>query len=72
LKRYEGKTKEQLVNELEDMRQRVAVLEKTEVEHKQAEVILSVEEDNYQKLFGLMPIGITVHTEWACSHARIR
>ncbi len=54
------KTKGQLVSELEEMRQRVAVLEKSEVKHKQAEKILPLPAEDYQKLFELFPTGVTI------------
>ncbi len=54
------RTKEQLVNELAELRQRLAVLEKSEVKHKQAEKILPLPAEDYQKLFDLLPIGITM------------
>ncbi len=50
MKRDKEKTKEQLVNELTGMRQRVAVLEATEVEHKQAEETLRESERRYRLL----------------------
>ena len=54
------KTKERLINELEEMRQRVTVLDKSEVEHKQAKRVLSVTEKDHQRLLELLPIGITI------------
>lgn len=54
------KTKEQLANELEDVRQRVAVLEKSEVKHEQAEKVLPLPAEDYQRLFEIFPIGVTV------------
>ena len=60
MKKDQDKTKEQLMSELEDMRQRVAVLEAIEVEHKQAEKILSLPDEDYRKLFDLLPIGVVI------------
>lgn len=60
MKKDEGKTKEQLINELKEMRQRVAVLEKPEVEHEQAEKVLPLPAEDYQRLFEIFPIGVTV------------
>ena len=60
MKKDQDKTKEQLITELKEMRQRVVELEASEVEHKQAETIPSAAEENYLRMFELFPIGITV------------
>ncbi len=44
------KTKEQLVNELEDMRQRVAELEASEIQRKRAQEALRQSEEKYRTL----------------------
>ena len=54
------KTKQQLIEELDAMRQRVAVLEAPEAEHKKPEEALPLTEKDYQRLFERFPIGITV------------
>lgn len=53
-------TKEQLVVELEEMRQRIAKMEASEAECEQAEEVMSVSNEDYQRLIGLFPIGITM------------
>ncbi|MFC1892827.1 PAS domain S-box protein [Chloroflexota bacterium] len=55
-----AKTKEQLVREMKEMPQRVAVLEASEVKRKQAEKTLSLPAEYYQYLFELFPIGVTI------------
>lgn len=59
MKNDEDKTKEQLMNELVEIRQRVAKSEASEAEHKQAETTLSIPEE-YFRLFELLPIGATL------------
>ena len=54
------KTKEQLISELVEMRQQVAVLEAPGAEHKQDETIPSLAEEEYQRLFEISPIGVTI------------
>ena len=55
------KTKEQLVNELEKMRQRVAESEEaSEVGHKRVGEDSQESEGDYHKLFELLPIGVTM------------
>ncbi len=53
------KTKEQLVSELALLRQRVAELESVEAERRKAEIPLPSSEE-YQRLFELSPVGITI------------
>jgi len=55
MKKDQDKTKEQLITELKEMRQRVVKLEASEVGHKQAETIPSAAEENYLRLFELLP-----------------
>ena len=55
----EAKTKEQLINELIGLRQRVAELETSETERKKAEIPLP-DSNEYQRLFELSPMGIVV------------
>lgn len=59
------KTREKLIKEIESLRQRIAELEKSEIECKQAEVALRESEKKYRALFefnkeilGHAPIGI--------------
>ncbi len=54
------KTKEQLAEELEELRQRITELEASEAERNQAKTTLSAIEEDYQKLFENFPIGVTV------------
>jgi len=55
----EDRTKEQLMSELAMLRQRVAELEALEGKRKQAEFPLPGS-DEYQRLFELSPVGITI------------
>lgn len=52
------KTKEQLANKLEEMRQQFAVLEAENDEHKRAEEALRLSEEKYKAIFELSPDGI--------------
>lgn len=54
------KAKKQLINELEEMGQQVALLEASGEKHEQDEEIPSVIAKNYDKLYGDLPIGITI------------
>ena len=60
MKKDEDKTKEQLVSELEDIRQRVAVLEASEVERKRTEEALRESEEKLQRMFESATDGIVV------------
>ena len=51
MKKDEDKTKEQLINELEEMRQRIAELEVTQAERKPMEEALQQSEKRYRSLF---------------------
>ena len=55
-----GKTKEQLIDELLKTRQHLSKLEASDAERKQAEEIPSAAEEDYQGLFELLPIGVTM------------
>jgi len=52
------KTKEQLINELAEMRRRIAELEKSETEHKQAEEALRESENKFRSLAEESLVGI--------------
>lgn len=52
------KTKEQLINELAEMRRRIAELEKSETEHKQAEEVLRESENKFRSLAEKSLVGI--------------
>jgi len=54
------KTKEQLAAELEEMRQRIAELETSKAGRKRVDKNSQQLEESYQKLFELLPIGVTV------------
>ena len=54
------KTKEQLVQELEMLRARVAELEQVEVEHKRVEEALQASETRYRRLFETAKDGILI------------
>ena len=56
-----NKTKEQLINELEEMRQGIAELEASETERKQAEEALRESEDRYHKLSEATFEGVAIH-----------
>ncbi len=56
----EDKTKEQLINELAALRQRNSELALSEIERKQAEEACQGSEEDYKRLFELLPIGITM------------
>ncbi|MFC2025530.1 PAS domain S-box protein, partial [Chloroflexota bacterium] len=54
------KTKEQLINELEGMREQIAKLDASEVEQEQDGKTSSLSEEEYKRLFDLVPIGVTM------------
>jgi PAS domain S-box-containing protein len=54
----EEKTEDQLVNELLELRQRVAELEASEKERKRAEDALRKSEERYRTLFESLPVGL--------------
>ncbi len=56
----EDKTKEQLLNELVELRQRIAELETSETQHKQVKQTLREAEDKYRSLVDSSPDGITL------------
>ena len=53
------KTKEQLINELEGMREQIAKLDASEVEQEQDGKTSSFSEEEYKRLFDLVTIGVT-------------
>lgn len=55
---YKDKTKEQLINESAELRQRIEDLEAEEIKHKQAEEALQVSETRYRRLFEAAQDGI--------------
>ncbi len=57
----EEKTKEQLISELAEMRQRVAELEALEAEHKRAERALRESEERFRNIYEESPIGIELY-----------
>ena len=58
MKSDNGKTKEQLISELAEMRQRVAELESPKAEKKHTEESLRESEENYRDIMELAPDGI--------------
>ena len=58
MKRDQGKTKEQLTNEVEEMRQRITELERLETERRQVEETLRKSEEKYRTLVEDALIGI--------------
>ncbi|MDI6782882.1 MAG: PAS domain S-box protein [bacterium] len=59
----ENKTKEELINEMNGLRLRIAKLEKMEGEHKQMMKILMESEERYRKLTNLLPDAIGIHID---------
>ncbi len=60
MKKDQDKTKEQLITELGEMRQRVAQLEASEVERVQTEKSPLLLDESYQRLFEILPIGVAM------------
>ncbi len=60
MKKDQDKTKEQLITELGEMRQRVAQLEASEVERVQTEKSPLLLDESCQRLFEFLPIGVTM------------
>lgn len=56
----QDKVKEQLINELVELRQRVAELETAETERKPVEEVLQESEQRYRMLVGTMNDGLAV------------
>ncbi len=54
----EEKTREKLIDELVELRQRNAELEKSEIKRKQAEEVLREAKDSLQSLFEGIPVGL--------------
>jgi len=54
----EEKTREKLIDELVELRQRNAELEKSEIKHKQAEEVLREAKDRLESLFEGIPVGL--------------
>ncbi|GAH51058.1 unnamed protein product, partial [marine sediment metagenome] len=69
MRKDEGKTKEQLLNELEEMRQRIKELKASEVERKRVEERLRESEVKFRTVvesirdvvFQLSPLGIILY-----------
>ncbi|MCZ7399549.1 MAG: PAS domain-containing sensor histidine kinase [Candidatus Methanoperedens sp.] len=57
------KTKQQLINELAELRRRIAELEKSEKGRKRAENALKESEERYRSLVEFSPYGIAIHSE---------
>lgn len=55
---YQGKSKKQLINELVQLRQQNAELEKSGIKHKQAEKALREAKDRLHSLFEGIPVGL--------------
>lgn len=55
------KVKEQLINQLAELRQRIAELEALEAQHKQAEETLRESEATYRSLYSSMSEGVCLH-----------
>ncbi|MFC2071066.1 PAS domain-containing protein, partial [Chloroflexota bacterium] len=63
MKRDQTRTKEQLINELERMRSRVAELEAVETEHKRAEQASKESEERCRQLFETSMDGMYISTK---------
>jgi len=59
----EQKTKKQLINEIKELRQRIAELEKKEMEHKQIEIKLRESEEKYRTLTESSLTGIFIYQD---------
>ncbi len=60
MEKGQDKTREQVMNELVELRQRIAQLEASEKERVQTEKTPLLLDENHQNLFKLFPIGVTV------------
>ena len=58
--RPDDKQKEQLINKLKEMRQRIIELEDSEYKHKETERMLRESEERYRRLFADSPIGVGI------------
>jgi len=56
------KTQEQLIDELEKLRQQITELRKSEIKHQQIEEILGENEEKYHTLIELTDLGIQIET----------
>jgi PAS domain S-box-containing protein len=71
--RDEDKTKEQLINELARLRQRVAELETTQSERRPRDEMLRESEERFRFLSGSAPVGIYLtDAEGRCTYANAR
>jgi len=77
MRKDEGKTKEQLLNELEEMRQRIKELEASETDHKRVQEALVQSEEQFRQFFEnepefcymISPEGIILHANRAALEA---
>jgi PAS domain S-box-containing protein len=58
--KHEDKTKEEFVQELVKLRQRIAQLERSEIQHKRVEKVLRKSENKLQNIISFSPDAITV------------
>jgi PAS domain S-box-containing protein len=60
MRKYEGKTKKKLLDEIDEMRSRIKELEASETEHKQVEEVLRESEEKFRTIFELSPEAIVL------------
>lgn len=58
--KHEDKTKEELVQELVKLRQRIAQLERSEIQRKRAEKVLRKNENKLRNIISFSPDAITI------------
>jgi hypothetical protein len=62
--KHENKTKEESVQELVKLRQRIAQLERSEIQRKRAEKVLRKNENKLRNIISFSPDAITISDLW--------